>query len=201
MRTTIFSILFLLVINNGFGQGNNLVPVDSSNYVLIGDSLIDLYKSISNSNMSFSFEPDRVKHCPCLGETKFGLISFKSSAMLIRLNKCYFLYKDSVGYHLRVGLMTNKKDKNGKYIWKINSASIKEETANELVSAVKNIVFNAKIEKYNSIQEIPIVYDKTEYVFGDVENQNYAVTPTTNFSEPVKLIIKKSSKIVKRYLN
>jgi hypothetical protein len=151
--------------------------------------------------MSFSFEPDRIKQCPCLDKAKFGLISFKSSAMLIRLNTCYFLYKDSVGYYLRLGLMTNQKDKNGKYIWKINSASIKEETANELMSEVKNVIYNAKVETFNSILEIPIVYDKTEYVFGDIENQNYAVTPRTNFSEPVKQIIKKSKKIVKRHLN
>lgn len=96
MRKIILSIFILIVLNQFlFSQNNKLIPVDSCNYILVADTLIDQYEYFSDSNLIFQFDPERIKECPCSKDNENGIVSNKSSSFKIKENKCFFLFNES----------------------------------------------------------------------------------------------------------
>ena len=194
----IIIIISLIITCNVHGQSKQLIPVDSSNFIYVNDSLIDLYQNISESIKNFKFDPEKMKYCPCSIEGKEGIIYFKSSSFLIKRNTCFYIYKVNNDYFVRVGKMTKIKDEQENFIWKFKTKSIEQDDVKELLKKYK-IAFNkAEIPKYDKWENYPFVYDGISYTFGDIKNNSFYTTPQWNFSVSVEEIIKISEKLVKR---
>jgi len=174
------------------GQSLNLVPVDSANFEIIADSLVDKY-SILPDSIKFSLEAYKI--CPCVINDVKGLISYKSSSFSIKNNKCLFLYKTDSEYFIRVGQMTNVKDKSGKYIFEFSAKKSKNEIAEQYINKTKKEIDNAEVPRF---REFVTVTDGVNHTFGDIENRKYATTPITYFSDSVNELIRLSEKLIKK---
>ncbi|HEY9113491.1 MAG TPA: hypothetical protein VIN10_02250 [Bacteroidales bacterium] len=194
----ILLVLSLIVLQNSFGQSKQLIIVDSSNFVIINDSLIDKYKAYSDSNMRFTFYTEKIKNCPCNNGEDKGMISFKSSSFLIKENTCFYIYQVIQDYFIHVGKMTKYKDEKGKHVWKFKTKSINEVNALELIEKYKTTIQNSEIPKYDSWDNYPLVMDGISYTFGDIDSNSFSTTPRWDYSESVKEIIKISNKLIKR---
>ena len=185
-------------MQNSYGQRKQLIPVDSSNFIIIKDSLIDMYQTVSDSNMNFTFDPEKIKYCPCNNGENKGLISFKSSSFPIKQNVCFYIYQVNQDYFVHVGKKTKSRDAKGKHIWKFKTKSINKDNAKELIKKYKTAIKNSEIPKYVSWDNYPIVMDGISYTFGDIESDLFSTTPQWNLSESVMEIIKISEKLIKR---
>jgi hypothetical protein len=193
-------MITFIAIQRSFGQSKQLIPVDSSNFIIIKDSLIDIYQTVSESNKNFAFDLEKVKYCPCNNGENKGLISFKSSSFLIKQNLCLYIYNVSQNYFIHVGKMTKSRDEKGKHIWKFKTKQITEDKAKELITKYRTVLKNSEIPKYDSWDNYPIVMDGISYTFGDIESNSFSTTPKWDFSESIKEIIKDSEKLVKKSL-
>ena len=188
--TTIVLFLALTLFCNG--QSLNLVPVDSSNFEIIADTLFDKYTFIPDS---IKFNPELLKICPCAVNSLNGLVQYKSSSFFIKSNKCLFLYKIDSEYYIRVGQMTNIKDESEKYIWKFSTNRMKKEIAEQYISMTKKEIDKAEIPRFNTYV---IVNDGVSHTFGDLEKRKFATTPITFFSDDVIELIRFSEKLIKK---
>jgi len=191
----ILLISSFFIVQEASGQFEHLVPLDSSNYVYIRDSLIDIYKSIPDTNFSFALQLKKIKQCPCSVKNVKGIISFKSYSLFIKSNACYFIYQSDNGYKIRVGHMTKIKDESGNLKWKFKTVRMKEIQMNELILNVKIAVAGAKVRRFNSWKNMPIVYDAVGYLFEDIEKQKFAETFSGYCSESLLPLIKNSKKL------
>jgi hypothetical protein len=191
MRSLII-IVFLTSITLCRGQSLNLVPVDSANFEIIADTLFDQYSFMPDS---IRFEPEIEKFCPCSIDSLKGLVSYKSSTFFLESNKCLFIYKIDSDYFIRVGQMTNKKGKQGKYIWEFSIKSIKFKEVDQYISLTISEIAKAKIPRFESML---IVNDGISYTFGDIEQNLFATTPTTNWSDSVQKLINLSERLIRK---
>ncbi len=191
---TRFIIIKLLLITSlhCIGQGVNLVPIDSANFEYIGDSLMDRLEGVSEN---ITFDSDNYKKCPCVFDSLQGIISYQSSSNFIKRNQCLFLFENKDEYFVRVGQMTKNKNTEGEYIWKFSTKPIKEKTAIEYISLINSEVSKAEIPKF---KEIYIVMDGTNFTFGNIKQNKFATTPSTNFNDSVEKAIKYSQKIIRK---
>lgn len=185
-------IIFLASISFCNGQGLNLVKVDSANFEIIADTLFDKYSIMPDS---ISFDPKVEKFCPCNIDSLNGLISYKSSTVFIKNNKCLFIYKIDSDYYIRSGQMTDKKDKQGKYIWEFSIKKIKNNVVVPYISLTKREIAKAEIPRFETIH---IVNDGINYTFGDIEQNLFATTPTTNWSNSIEKLIKLSESLIRK---
>lgn len=189
-------IAITIILTSAFfckAQSLNLVPVDSANLEIIADSLFDKYSIMPDS---IKFNPEIDKICPCAIDSIIGLISYKSSSCYIKSNKCLFLYKTDSEYFIRVGQMTNVKDKSGKFIWKLSTNKMKKETAEQYIIMTKTEIDKAEVPRF---REFVIVTDGVSHTFGDLEKSEFATTPSTFFSDSVVELIKYSEKLIREY--
>jgi hypothetical protein len=194
----ILLVLSLIVLQNSFGQSKQLISVDSSNFVIINDSLIDMYQTFTDPRMKFEYDPENIKDCPCNNGENKGLISFKSYSFLIKENTCIYIFQVNQDYFIHVGKMTKYEDEKGKFIWKFKTKSINEVYAIELIEKYKTEIQNSEIPKYDSWDNYPIVMDGISYTFGDIDSNSFSTTPRRDYSESVKEIIKITNKLVRR---
>jgi len=195
---TIFIFISFVVIQSSFGQSKQLIPVDSSNFVIINDSLVNILQTITNSNMKFDFDPEKINDCPCIFGEKEGLISFKSTSYLIKKNTCFYLYLNKRDYFIHVDKMTKSKDEKGKHIWKFKTKQINGDKAKELITKYRTVIRDSEIPRYDSWGNYPVVMDEISYTFGDIENDSFSTTPRRDFEESIKEIIKNSEKLIKK---
>lgn len=177
-----------------YGQKGSLIPLDSSNYVILGDSLIDIYKGMAPDTL-FRFDPENLKYCPCWIDNVDGVISFKSSSFFSRYNTCFYIYLKEKEYFIRVGRRRNRK---GDHSYHYQTVSIKESVAKKIIQDFKTAISEAQLPRYSSWKEYPIVEDGTTYVFGDLEKQKFGIAPLSSYSALVSSIIKESIRLVQR---
>ena len=188
-------ITIAIILTNTFfckGQSLNLVPVDSANIEIIADTVFDKYSFIPDS---LKFSAENYKVCPCLIDSVNGLVSYKSSSFLIKRNKCLFIYKVNSNFYITVGQMTKNRDEHGKCIWSFSTKRLKNEIAEEYISKTKNEISKAEIPRFKNHV---IVMDGTNFTFGDIEQNVFAATPKTYFSDSVIELIKFSERLIKR---
>lgn len=199
MKNLIILALLLTLTVFCKAQGHNLVPVDSANFERIADTLTNserIAKTLPYSSLAhWKFNTELLKTCPCSIDNTNGLILYKSSSFKTNSNKCLFLYQNDLNYYVRVGQATDIKDKSEKYIWKFKTEKIKEKTAEAYISMVKMEISKAEVPKY---KDDIIVGDGVLYTFGDLEKNNFATTPKTDFSDSVKQLINTSEKLIDR---
>ena len=194
----IIILTWILILSNiCFSQKYNLIPADSSNYVIINDS-IDQLAVFSNSNQVFSFKPRPIQKCPCDTSNQFGLISFSSSSNLIKRNNCFVIYKIDNDYLVKVGKMTKNKDKHGQYTWIFKTENINKDFAEKIIDQFKREISNSEIPNYDSSGMIPIVNDRIIYTFGDIDNQLFSISPISEYSESVIELIKVSENLIRQ---
>lgn len=192
--TRFIIIKSLLIISlSCFGQGVNLVPIDSANFEYIGDSLTNRLKDMADNII---FETDNYKKCPCAIDSIKGIISFHSSSYLIKRNQCLFLFEHEGEYFVRVGYMTKNKNTRGEHIWRFSTKPIKEKTASEYIHLINNEISKAEIPSFETVN---IVMDGTKFIFGDLKKNKFATSPKTNFNDSVVLAIDYSRKIIRKH--
>lgn len=191
-KMRILIIIFFSSISFCRGQNLNLVPVDSANFEIIADTLIDKYSFMSDS---MRFDPAIEKFCPCNIDSINGIVSFKSSSVFIKSNKCLFIYKIDSEYFIRVGQMTNKKNKRVKYIWEFSVKRIKEKGVDQYISLIKREIAKAEIPKFKSMI---ILNDGINYTFGNIEQNIFASASTTNWSNSVQKLIYLSERLIRK---
>ncbi len=174
------------------GQSLNLVPIDSANIEIIADSVFDKYSFVPDS---LKFSSEIYKVCPCFIDSVNGLVSYKSSSFLIKRNKCLFIYKVDSDFYINVGQMTKKRDEHRKCIWSFSTKRLKNGIAVDYISRTKNEISKAEIPRFKNHV---IVMDGTVYSFGDIEQNEFATTPRTNFSDSVNELIKFSQRLIKK---
>jgi hypothetical protein len=174
------------------GQSLNLVPVDPSNIEIIADTVFDKYSFVPDS---IKFNLENYKVCPCLIDSEHGLVSYKSSSFLIKRNECLFIYKVNFDFYINVGQMTKKRDEHGECIWRFSTERLKDKIAKEYISMIKNEINKAEIPRFKNHV---IVMDGTDYTFGDIEQNEFATTPRTYFSDSVIELIKFSERLIKK---
>lgn len=184
-------VTIILTANFCKGQSLNLVPVDSANFEIIADSLVDLYSEFQNST---TFNPETLEICPCVISDINGLISYRSSSVFKKYNKCLFLYKTNAEYFIRQGQMTDVKNESGKYIWRLSTYKMNNEIAEEYIIKTRIEIANAKVPEF---QHLVIVNDGVSHIFGDLENNIYAITPRAYFSDSVIELITLSENLIK----
>lgn len=174
------------------GQSLNIVPIDSTNIEIIADTVFDKYSFVPDS---LKFSTENYKVCPCLIDSVNGLVSYKSSSFLIKRNKCLFIYKVNSDFYINVGQMTKKRDEHGRYIWSFSTKRLINEIAEDYISKTKNEISKAEIPRFKNHM---IVMDGTDYTFGDIEQNEFATTPITYFSDSVIELIKFSERLIKK---
>lgn len=194
MRNFIIITILLTVTILCKGQSLNLVPIDSANYEIIADTLIDKNSFLPDSTI-FKFNSELLKICPCAINSLNGLIQYKSSSFLIKSNKCLFLYKLDSAYYIQVGQMTNKKEGSGKYIWVFSTKKIKNEIAEKYIIMTKREIEKAEIPRFKTQV---IVMDGGSHTFGDLGTRKFATTPITFSSGDVTELIRFSEKLIKK---
>ena len=194
-------IAITIILTSAFfckGQSLNLVPVDSANFAIIADSLVDGYSIIPSPILpdSIKFNPEIIKICPCVIDSLNGLISYKSSSIFIKSNKCLFLYKTGLEYYIRVGQMTNVKNEYGKFIWKFSTNKMRKETADKYITITENEISKAEVPRYEGFVS---VCDGVSYTFGDLTKSEFATTPIPYYySDSIIELIELSNKLIKR---
>ncbi len=169
------------------GQSLNLVPVDSANFEIVADTLIDRYAMFPDS---IKFNPENYKSCPCTVAGVIGLISYKSSSFIIRKNKCIFLYeKDSV-YFVRVGQLEIVNAESKKYQWKLSTRRLQKNKAERYIAFARSEIEKAQIPRF---KDFLVVHDGISHTFGDLERNKYATTPVAGWSASVEQLIKMSN--------
>lgn len=197
MRVKI-AIFILLLVNNAYGQGRKLIQVDSSNYVMIGDTLRDVYGVLSDSIVTYKSGTEFFKTCPCEVENVRGLISYNSHSFTIKRNECFYIFQKDSAYFINAGRMTNIRNTSGRRTWQFKTRAIKKKQAIDVISVIKKSISESEVPRYKSVSELPIVHDGTTFVFGDIPNQAFGVTPLPDFSKSVNSIIKLSQKLIKQ---
>ncbi len=91
--------------------------------------------------------------------------------------------------------MTNKKDKRGKYIWEFSIKRIKDKEVDQYSSLTKSEIAKAKIPRFESML---IVNDGISYTFGDIEQNLFASSPTTNWTDSIERLIKLSERLIRK---
>jgi hypothetical protein len=170
-----------------------LVPADSANFEIIADTLYDSYSFVPDSII---FDSEIYKVCPCKIDSLNGMISYKTSSYLIKRNKCLFIYRSGSDFYINVGQMTKKRDEHGKCIWSFSTKRIKNELAEKYITMTNNEIDKAEIPRFTNHV---IVMDGTNYTFGNIEQNEYATTPKTYFSDSVIELIKFSNRLIKKY--
>jgi hypothetical protein len=193
-----FAILLqLIAFTYCNGQNLNLVPVDSSNFMIIADTLYDCYKFLPD-DISKGYELEKKKYCPCTLVDSFGVVSFNSSSFFIKYNKCMYIYRSDSDYYARVGMMTINKDDYGKSIWHYSIKKMNKKTALEVISLIRIEILKADIPKYSSVI---IANDGVAYTFGDIVNKSFATTPVTGYSDSIIKLIHLSDKLIRKMIN
>jgi hypothetical protein len=187
----------MLIIKISFGQNGNLIPLESYNYIMVGDSLIDQFLKFPSPGTAVRFEPKKIRDCPCQVDNVGGVISFKSAAFIHHDNTCFYIYLTDKGYLMKVGRIITRKGIN---TYQFKTVSIEESFAKKLIQEFKKAISEAQIPRYSSWGEYPIVTDGQQYVFGDFERNKFGIAPETKYSELVTLIIKESTRLVNRNL-
>jgi hypothetical protein len=179
-----------------FGQNLNLVPSDSSNFMIIADTLFDTHQFISDSSLII-YDKEINKTCPCIVENSNGIVTYKSGSFSIKNNRCLYLYESDSNYIIRVGQMTSNKDSEEKYRWYFKTNIIEEKVATKLINDIKDEIKKAKVPVFETLM---IVHDAPSYTFGDLQNNSFATTPITGYSNSVKKLIKFSNQIISKNL-
>ncbi len=191
MRLLIFA--FVLLSNTCFGQSLNLVPADSAYYSYVGDTLInsgDFYAKYRNTNIK-----ENVMACPCIHEKYDGIVAYTTQPeMLIKLYKCLFIYQIDSEFFITVGQMATEKDKNGGNVWNVSTRKIREEIANEYIKMVRHEISKAKVPRFEGHIA---VFGGTMGIFGDIEQQKFAVTPKTFYSESLRKLTKLTNRLIR----
>jgi hypothetical protein len=205
LRTNFLYLIFsLLILNSSYAQKGNLIPLDSSNYIFVGDTLFDEYSDLnkrrnySDTNWTYKNEIEKMKKCPCQTENGIGIITFKSYTNLISENKCFYIYKTNNEYQIKIGYMTTDRDSFGECYWQFHKVKIIEKDVSELITLIKNEIAKSEVPRYKKMKDkySVVVFDGTNYVFGDIEKDKFSISPYYYYSESVKLIIKMSDDLI-----
>ena len=191
MRLIITTIIILSTSFLSKGQSLNLVPVDSANFVLITDSLVDEYFILPDS---IKFNTETYKTCPCAIDSIKGLLSYKSTSFIINNNRCLFLYISDSVYYTQVGQLTNTKDEFGKLMWQFSIKKMKKEIAEQYIKKTTYEISKAEIPK---LKEFVFTNDRVSHTFGDLKKNKYATTPITDLSNSIIELIRFSEKLIK----
>ncbi len=176
------------------GQSLNLVPIDSANFEIVADTLFDRYSAMQDS---IKFNPELYKICPCAIDSVKGLISYRSSSVFRKYNRCLFLFKTDSDYYIRVGRVPDVKDKSLKYSYELSPIrKISNETAEKYIALTKKEIDKAEVPRFDNVL---IVNDGASHTFGDLGRGLYATTPIYVYdsSDSVKELIEFSEKLIK----
>jgi hypothetical protein len=162
---------------------------------MVADTLVSL-KADFISDSSRIENLNRLKNCSCIRKTENGIFSFETTSFKIKENKCFFIFRDSIEYKIRVGKMIGKND-NFKYNYKLHS--IDSITFAELKQTIFKKIQSARIPNYQSMLEIPIVFDANQYIFGNHQDQKFGIVNVSNDSKEILNLIERSEKLIKKY--
>lgn len=198
-RTILFTFVIpVLAATLCQGQGRNLIPSDSVNYILVAGTLVELYGNTTNPALTAESEPGKDTTCPCQAGGENGIVSYTSHSYLVERNECLFLYQRDSTYYARVGRMTGKRDVAGKSTWRFSDREVSKPSAEAFRQAVHAAVAGSEIQRYSSRDAYPVVMDATIYVFGSLQDQRYGVAPVSDFSAQVRSIIGTARKLIKK---
>jgi hypothetical protein len=193
----IYLIIIVFFIGHQFSisQENDLIPLDSCEYIMIADKLVSL-KADFISDSSRIENLNRLRNCPCARKTENGIMSFETSSFKIEENKCFFIYRDSIEYKIRVGKMIGENN-NFEYNYKLHS--IDSITFAEISQTIFKKIQSARIPTYQSMLEIPIVHDANQYIFGNHQDKKFGIVNVSNDSKEISNLITRSEKLINKY--
>lgn len=90
----------------------------------------------------------------------------------------------------------NKENRDYKY--EFTEQIVNENIAKEIEDLIVEAVENARIPFYKTIEDIPIVHDGIQYVFGNEKTPKFGTIHTPIESETIIQLIKLSDKLIKK---